>query len=315
MAIGTSTNRTKFDSVLTDFAQTVGESGPVCVEGGRTRWTTGGTVDPSTRLVKAPAGIAEYVPDEMIVRVLAGTTVAELHSVLAARGQRTALPERSPASTVGGAFAVGENHVSMLGRGALRTSLLQVRYVSAEGRLVTGGGPTVKNVSGFDLPRLMVGSLGTLGLLAEVIVRTNPRPAVTQWFTVDGVDPFVLRDAVLQASAILWDGRRTWIELEGHQADVDAECVALGRLGSVTEAEGPPPLPAHRWSLAPADARRLDGTDTGPFVAVIGTGLVFADNAQPARSLSREVRAVSARLKANFDPTGRLNPGRDAGVK
>ena len=97
----------------------------------------------------------------MTVRVRTGTTVEELHTELAARGQRTPLVERG--GTVGGALAVGENDIFVLGRGTLRASVLQVRYVSAEGRIVNGGGPTVKNVTGFDLPRLMVGALGTFG--------------------------------------------------------------------------------------------------------------------------------------------------------
>ena len=106
----------------------------------------------------------------MVVTVRAGTTVAELHETLAAAGQTSALPDRG--GTVGGAVAVGENRLDRLGRGSARRRL-QVRYVSAEGEIVTGGGPVVKNVSGFNLPKLIVGSLGTLGLIAEVVLRTN----------------------------------------------------------------------------------------------------------------------------------------------
>ena len=82
----------------------------------------------------------------MTILVRAGTTVADLHATLAEHGQRTGLPERG--GTIGGALAVGENHLCALGRGRVREALLQVRYVSAEGRIVTSGGPTVKNVSG-----------------------------------------------------------------------------------------------------------------------------------------------------------------------
>ena len=73
----------------------------------------------------------------------------------------------------------------MLGSRRVRETPLQLRYVSADGRLVTGGGPTVKNVSGYDLPRLFVGSLGTLGLLGEVLLRTDPVPAVSVWLALD----------------------------------------------------------------------------------------------------------------------------------
>ncbi len=306
------------DPVLDAFAAEVGSEGPVAVRGGGTRWTVGGELDPSARVLGAPTGIVEYIPEEMIVRVRAGTPVNELHIALAEHGQRTALPERSEISTVGGAFAVGENHISMLGRGSIRSSLLQVRYVSAEGRIINGGGPTVKNVTGFDLPRLIVGSLGTLGLLAEVIIRTNPTPASSVWLRSDDADPFLSRDAVLAPSTVLWDGTSTWVQLEGHQLDVDAETRALSSAGRFVAVDAPPSLHEHRWSIEPASLRSLgrgtpDAPATGSFVAVIGTGLVFAETPAPERPLSPAVVEISQRMKQNFDPTGRLNPGRTPG--
>ena len=75
-------------------------------------------------------------------------------------------------------LAVGHSGIRRLGWGPVRDTVLEVRYVSADGRLIKGGGPTVKNVSGYDLPRLFVGSLGTLGIIAEVVLRTRPVPAL-----------------------------------------------------------------------------------------------------------------------------------------
>ena len=294
------------DAALTAFADEVGCDGPVTVAGGRTRWELGGAVDPSARVITVPSGVVDHQPDEMIVRVRAGTPVSELAAELAAAGQRCALPERG--GTVGGAIAVGENHVEVLGRGALRSSVLQVRYASAEGRLVTGGGPTVKNVSGFDLPRLMTGALGTLGLLAEVILRTDPIPAVSQWFEVGDADPTAVRAALLRPSCILWDGRSVRVLLEGHAPDVAAQRSTLARLGAVSECDGPFALPAHRWSLTPSEASSLD--DHEGFIASIGVGTAWRHHPQPLRPVLASVRTISERLKHNFDPTGRLNPGR-----
>ncbi|MET0910575.1 MAG: FAD-binding protein, partial [Ilumatobacteraceae bacterium] len=209
------------DALLLAFAEEVGAHGPVAVRGGGTRWELGGPPAAGTREIGAPAGIVSYAPEEMVVRVRTGTTVAELQAALATRGQRTPLVDRG--GTVGGALAAGENDIFVLGRGTLRSSLLQVRYVSADGRIVNGGGPTVKNVTGFDLPRLMVGALGTLGLLAEVILRTNPVPPAAVWLASGDADPFVVRDAVLRPGAVLWDGTTTWMQLEGHAADIAAE--------------------------------------------------------------------------------------------
>lgn len=297
------------DPVLHDFADEVGTEGPVAAVGGRTRWNHGGPVDDDARLVSAPAGIVAYTPDEMTVQVRAGTTVAELHDALAERNQRTALPQRSETATIGGALAVGENDVHVLGRGRVRTALLQVRYVSAEGRLVTGGGPTVKNVSGFDLPRLMVGSLGTLGLIAEVILRTNPIPAVSVWLTAAECDPFKVLDVVRSPSAVLVAHGRTWVQLEGHGADIDAERTKLAAIGAFTETEGGPQLPMHRWSLSPAQLRRFDGPADS--VLSVGVGTVWSSEPQPSRQLSGSNALISSRLKREFDPTGRLNPGRN----
>lgn len=300
------------DPALLEFAAEVGADDQVAVRGGGTRWGLGGTSDVGTRSIAAPQGIVSYSPAEMTVRVRAGTTVADLHAELAARGQRTALPDRG--GTVGGALAVGQNDIYSLWRGTLRSSLLQVRYVSAGGRVVNGGGPTVKNVTGFDLPRLMVGSLGTLGLVAEVILRTNPIPAAGVWLSTDGASPFDLYDALLRPSAVLWNGTTTWILIEGHATDIRAERSMLARLAELTEVGGPPPLPPRRWSLAPSELRALPRRDVGSFVAVVGVGLAFTERAQPGRSLPEPILEIHRRMKANFDPTGRLNPGRDPAV-
>ncbi len=301
------------DPVLTEFAEVVGETGLVAVQGRRTRWDLGGTLDPSARIINAPSGVVSYQPEEMTVRVRAGTPVAELDVALHAYGQRCALPDRG--GTVGGAVAVGENHVELLGRGALRSSVLEVRYISAEGRVIVGGGPTVKNVTGFDLPRLLTGSLGTLGLIAEVILRTNPLPACSRWVCASGADPFLTRDTLTRCGAVLWDGANTWVLLEGHTAEVDELLRRISRLGRFDEVSGAPSLPPNRWSLEPAELRTLINVDgpfvTGRFVASVGTGVVFAERPQPQRAQDPAVQLVSARIKSEFDPTGRFNPGRN----
>ncbi len=312
---------TSTDPVLAAFAAEVGETDPVAIEGGRSRWGLGGEVAGNARIVRAPKGIVSYIPEEMIVTVRAGTNVAELHAELAAKGQRTGLPERvgpNGPGTVGGAIAVAENHLEVLGRGTLRSAVLQVRYVSAEGRIVTGGGPTVKNVTGFDLPRLLTGSLGTLGCLAEVIVRTNPIPAVSQWLRSSDANPFATHGALLSPSAVVWDGTATTVLLEGHKPDVDDQTAVLATVGTFEPCSPFTEPGGHRWSLAPAQLADLAPRgrypyDTGAVTALIGVGTLWAERPQPAASLSPEVRAVSERVKAQFDPTGRLNPGRMPG--
>ncbi len=298
------------DPTLAAFCDLVGSHDPVAVAGGKTRFGLGGSLREGTRLVSAPEGILRHLPEEMTVQVRAGTSVRDLHEALAEKGQRTALPERG--GSVGGALAVGENDLHVLGRGRVRESLLQVRYVSADGRLVSGGGPTVKNVTGFDIPRLMVGSLGTLGLIAEVMVRTNPIPPRSIWLTARDVDPFAVRDSLVAASAVLFDGRGTYVQLEGQVGDVVAEQALLATRGRFEEVAGPPPLPLHRWSLTPAQlSDEVCMAGAGDFVASIGVGTVFASLPQPRATVSPALIALTERVKTAFDPTGRLSPGRD----
>jgi glycolate oxidase FAD binding subunit len=288
---------------LIAFAEEVGTDGPVVAVGGRTQWDVGGAVDAGAREVRAPTGIVSHQPEEMIVRVGAGTLVADLDAVVGERGQVVALPDW-PGATVGGVLAVGRSGVRRLGWGPVRDTLLEARYVSAEGRVVKAGGPVVKNVTGFDLCRLLVGSLGTIGLIAEVVLRVRPRPAVSRWLLGD-VDPFALRRRLHRPSSILWDGTTTWVLLEGQPADVDAQAVLAG--SAFTEVEGPPPLPsAGRESVRPSAVHQL----TGSFVAEVGVGVVHRPHAAEAAAPDPSTVALHRRIKDLFDPTGRLNPGR-----
>jgi FAD/FMN-containing dehydrogenase len=304
--------RSRSDAAVAEFAEAVGALDPVAVEGARTRWAVGGPPEQATRLLRAPCGIVAYQPEEMTVTVRAGTPVAELHQALADAGQWSALPDRG--GTVGGALAVGENDLCCLGRGRVRDALLAVRYVSAEGKVISAGGPTVKNVSGFDLPRLLVGSLGTLGLLAEVTLRTNPVPPLQRWLRAEDADPFAVFATLLRPAAVLWDGTNTWAALAGHAPDVDAETSAISRLGSWSEVAGPPELPPQRWSLPPAElARRAGPAFSGRFLASVGVGTVWTSQPAPPRQPPAPLRRLEERVKREFDPTGRLNPGRSPG--
>ena len=91
---------TSTDRALHDFAAQVGAEDPIAVEGNRTRWHLGGPLDESARLVKAPTGIVDYQPSEIVVTVRDGTTVAELHDTLAAAGLQNAVSAAYVSSAV-----------------------------------------------------------------------------------------------------------------------------------------------------------------------------------------------------------------------
>ena len=281
---------------LTDFAADIGTERPVTVAGLGTR---GGPVD-GVHTVMAPVGIEWVQPDEMTVRCGAGTPVEDVDAALAAHGQCVAIP---PTGTVGGALAVGHSGIRRLGYGPVRDTVLQVQFVDAAGTVVKAGGPTVKNVSGFDLCRLLVGSRGTLGFLGDVILRTRPRARYEQWFSTRD-DVFELFPKLYRPTSVLWDGDRTWVLLEGHPADVAAQAAATG----LTPADPPPELPTGgRWSVPPAELASLTGT----FVAEVGVGIVHHTDPPPTRPVDPAIADLHRRIKHEFDPTGRLNPGVD----
>jgi glycolate dehydrogenase FAD-binding subunit len=287
---------------LAAFTEEVGSEGPVAVVGGRTQWDVGGELAPGTRLVEAPSAIAWIAAEEMTVSCGAGTLVTDLDAALAEQGQCVALPDWAGA-TVGGVLAVGRSGIRRLGYGPVRDTLLQARYVSAGGHLVKAGGPTVKNVSGYDLCRLLVGSLGTVGLIGDVILRTRPLPAASRWFRIETDDPARLLVAMHRPASVLWDGVTAWVLLEGHPADIDAQAATAG----LVETDARPALPPHRWSIEPNDVRALTGT----FVAEVGVGVVHHVDPQPRRAIDAVVADLTARIRDVFDPTRRLNPGRD----
>jgi hypothetical protein len=293
---------------LSEFAEEVGSTGPVTVAGMSTR---GGPV-PEVRTVMAPGGVQWVKAEEMTVCCGAGTSMAELDEALDLVGQYVVIP---PSGTVGGALALGQSGIRRLGHGPIRDSVLQMRYISAGGEVIKVGGPTVKNVTGFDLCRLMVGSMGTLGFLGEVILRTQPRAPFEQWYCRTGT-PWELLRSLYRPVSLLWDGLRCFVLLEGNGRDVQLEAEAHG-LGAC---DAPNIMRfAHRWSVSPSEIEgslSQIGVQPGEYLAEVGVGIIHLDSAPPPRLVSPQIFTLHQRIKHNLDPEGRLNPGVDviAGV-
>ena len=315
---------------LAGFAAEVGPeaAGPVTCVGGRTQWTVGGAVAGDAREVSAPAGVVAHEPGEMIVRVRAGTPLAELAAATATGGQFAALEADDPATaTVGGVLACGRSGVRRLGWGPVRDAVLEVTMVTAGGELVRAGAPLVKNVTGYDLCRLLVGSVGTLGFLAEVVLRCHPLPEAEEWWQSEpgaAIDPFLLLASLYRPLAVLWDGTSVWVGLSGHR--VDGRDQARAALNGFAPAEGPPSRPGpERRSLPAAELAALPAR-VGPtgWMAEVGVGVVHCDPATaaalPLLAAAPGVVDLHRRIKQRFDPTSRLNPGRsplaaEAGVR
>lgn len=125
--------------------------------------------------------IVDYEPNDFTITVQAGMTLAELQRHLATNGQF--LPLDHPhfeRATLGGICAVGRGGLRRGSFGGPRDWLIGMRMIKADGTAVKGGGKVVKNVSGYDLPKLFAGSLGTLGVIVEVTLKLRPQPASDQ---------------------------------------------------------------------------------------------------------------------------------------
>jgi glycolate oxidase FAD binding subunit len=308
------------------FAAEVGSDGPVTVAGGKTQWGIGGLPSEEARQIAAPAGVVAHEPAEMIVRVGAGTALLDLQQAVGESGQFVALEADSPSlATVGGLLAVGRSGYRRLGLGPMRDAVLEITAVSSRGDLIRSGAPLVKNVTGFDLCRLLVGSLGTLALTGEVVLRCRPLPEVEAWYLGEDPDPFGLVSRLYRPTAVLWDGVRTWVGLAGYGVDVEQQARTV--LGPrFLPADGPPVPPgALRRSLPPGALRDLPrgAGGVGDWLAQLGVGVVHCtqqvSDRIPWPEPAREVLELHRAIKARFDPDGRLNPGRsvlavDAGV-
>ena len=128
--------------------------------------------------VSGLSGLLEYEPAEFTFTALAGTALTTVQAALAEHGQYLPfdplLAERG--ATLGGTLSSGLSGPGRYRFGGLRDFILGVRYVDGAGELVRGGGKVVKNAAGFDLPKLMVGSLGQFGVLVELTFKVFPRP-------------------------------------------------------------------------------------------------------------------------------------------
>jgi glycolate oxidase FAD binding subunit len=122
-------------------------------------------------------GVLTYTPTEFTFTALAGTRVAEVQAMLAEHGQYLPFdpPLAGRCATLGGTVAAGLSGPGRYRYGGVRDFILGVRFVDGRGELVRGGGNVVKNSAGFDLPKLMVGSLGQMGALVELTFKVFPQ--------------------------------------------------------------------------------------------------------------------------------------------
>ena len=235
------------------------------------------------------ARIVDHQAADMTVTVEPGCPLAALDATLAARGQWLPLdPPRAVRTTVGGLLAANLSGPLRATQGTVRDLLLGIRVVGGGGALVSGGGRVVKNVAGYDLPKLHVGALGTLGVIVESTFKVRPRPAHEEALVVpcrDAADASALASALLDV-----DAPPLWLEIEGGHDGGAA--VAIGLAG--IEEEVAAARDAAERLAAGREVRRVDD------VAPLRARLVDLDGAAVVRIgvLPRDVGGVLADVLA-----------------
>jgi glycolate oxidase FAD binding subunit len=140
--------------------------------------SSAGVSDIQRMSLAAWAGVVEYQPFEFTITAKSGTRVIDIQRELKAQGQFLPFDPifAQEGATLGGTIATGVSGPGRLLFGGIRDFILGVQFVDGLGQVVRGGGKVVKNAAGFDLPKMMVGSLGRLGILSEITLKVFPRP-------------------------------------------------------------------------------------------------------------------------------------------
>jgi glycolate oxidase FAD binding subunit len=221
---------------------------PFALVGGGTHLELGNAPRALDTVIRTLAldAVVDYTPEDQTVTVEGGMTFAELDRILAEHGQMLPLDVADRArATVGGVVAVNAYGRRRQRYGTAKDLIVGVGIVRADGVRARGGGKVVKNVAGFDLPKLMVGSLGTLGAIATVTFRLYPIPAATRAVLLQftAVEPIgdVAREIVARRlepeSVALYNYRTLVVTFSGMAAGVDAQMRALIDIASPCGAE------------------------------------------------------------------------------
>jgi glycolate oxidase FAD binding subunit len=233
------------DVLQQTVAEAFAEKRSLRIVGGNTKafYVRDGGGQPLT--VSAHQGIIRYEPSELFVTVRSGTRLVDLEAELATHGQM--LPFEPPCfgegATVGGMIACGLSGPRRPWSGAVRDAVLGLTCINGQGQALRFGGEVVKNVAGFDVSRLMVGALGTLGVVLDASLKLLPRPECEQTLIIDGMTPEDLnqvRDWGQQGhplSAVTLDEDRLYVRLSGVKPAVRQAMAQIGG-APLSEADG-----------------------------------------------------------------------------
>ena len=295
-------------------------------------------------------GVIDYHPEELVIRARAGTPMLELIELLASEGQMLAFdpPVPDPASTLGGAVATGLSGSRRPYTGSVRDYVLGVGMILHDGEYLSFGGQVMKNVAGYDVSRLVCGSYGILGVIADVSLKVLPKPEreATVCFetSVDAAISLLVqrRQHVNAISAACYLQGQLYLRLSGSESALREELSELGGetldnsfwpqfdiqklepLASAQEIWRLSTSPAEalhhsdctifdwgfaqRWLIDPEAHPRTGYQGKGHWTRVRGPASAGIDDV--FEPLPPTTLALHQRIKSVFDPAGLFNPGR-----
>ena len=248
---------------------------PLRVRGGGTKdWygNAGTGASPGAVLdTRAYTGVVDYEPTELVITVRCGTPLAEVEALLAANGQMLAFepPRYGAGSTIGGVVASGLAGPRRAGAGGVRDFVLGAKLMDGKGEVLNFGGQVMKNVAGYDVSRLLAGSMGTLGLILEVSLKVLPLPVceATLHFELSEIDALRRLNEwagqPLPLSGSCWHQGVLMVRLSGAEAAVRAALARMG--GAKGEAESGAAVGGSAG--AGVDSVRIDDAEAAAFWA------------------------------------------------
>jgi glycolate oxidase FAD binding subunit len=342
--------------LIDSFVETIREAAarrrPLRLRGGGTKDFYGNALRGELLDTRGHAGIVSYEPTELVVTARCGTLLSDLEKLLDENHQ--CLPFEPPhfgaGATLGGCVAAGLSGPRRAAAGALRDFVLGVKLIDGRGELLAFGGQVMKNVAGYDVSRLVAGSLGTLGVIAEASLKLAPAPPAETTLRLAAPQARALElmnrwaGQPLPVSASAWHDGELTVRLSGSAAGVRAAAAKIGG-----EALAEPFWPGIRehtdaFFSGPEPLWRIALPSTSPPLELEGAQLIewggalrwirSSENLQTIRAAARRLKGhatlfraadksggcfpplepvlarVHRELKAAFDPAGIFGPGR-----
>ena len=300
------------DAALEGFSETIRRSASAVrslrVRGGGTKDFYGQSLEGEILDTRAYAGIVAYEPSELVITVRCGTSLSEVEAALRERGQILPFePPRFPSmggasATIGGMVAAGLSGPRRQAAGSLRDFVLGVKLMDGRGNVLEFGGQVMKNVAGYDVSRLMAGSLGTLGLILEVSLKVLPAPAVEATLGLELPEGKAIETMnrwggrPLPVSATAFRAGELNVRLSGASAAVKAACGKIGgtRLGEEEAARFWSEIrdQADSFFRAPAPLWRLSAPSTAAPLELPGERLIEWGGALRWLASNADARAI-----------------------